>query len=75
MIAEARIPKVLILWEEELRTAAEMLHKITVLGKNVKASDIDNALRACYAAIYHPDIVSGAPIIIMSAHKGEDETK
>ncbi|MBW1723710.1 MAG: hypothetical protein JRJ78_16890 [Deltaproteobacteria bacterium] len=49
-------------------TVAEMKMKKIVI-KNCSAEDVENAVKACFAALYHPFLVEDAPLIIMSAHR------
>lgn len=58
---------IVILWEHELRIAAKALHKLK--SKASTKEDIGYALKACYAAIYHPELVRDSPVTIMSATK------
>jgi len=73
--AEVKMEKIVILWDADLRKAAKALHRLT--DKNCSAEDAENALKACFAAIYHPLLVEDAPLVIMSAQhykKGGDST-
>jgi len=65
MPAKIRTQTIVILWEHEIRIAAKALHKLK--GKKVKPEDLTDALKACWAAIYHPDLVQDKPLTIMSA--------
>jgi len=57
---------IVILWEHELRIAAKALHKIR--DANASFEDFSNAIKACYAAVYHPDLIDdNNPVTIMSA--------
>ena len=57
---------VVILWEHEIRIAAKALGKLK--GKNLEKEDYIDAMKACWTAIYHPDLVRGDPVTIMSAN-------
>jgi hypothetical protein len=58
--------KVVILWQHELIAAAKALHKMTL--DKPTAEDAANAMKACFAAIYSPELASGAcPLTIMNA--------
>jgi len=66
MPAKIKTQTVVILWEHEIRIAAKALHKLR--GKEASAQDAADALKACYAAIYHPDLVQDSPLTIMAAN-------
>ena len=59
---------IVILWEHELRIAAKALHKLQT--EDATKEDFSNAIKACYSAIYHPDLIDdNNPVTIMSAHQ------
>lgn len=58
-------PKIVILWEHELIAAAKSLAPFAKGGKPTK-QDAENMMRACFAALYSPELVSGeCPITVM----------
>lgn len=59
--------KIVILWDHELRIAAQKLEKLN--KKDHTAEEISEALKACFAAIYSPELASGCPVTVMSAHE------
>lgn len=60
--------KVVIIWEHELILAAKALCKLS--EPNPTTEDFQNALNACYSAIYSPELASGkCPVTVMAAHK------
>lgn len=64
--------KIVVLWSHEIIKAAQMLEKLTIKDPKPTGQDVDNAIRACYAAIYSPELASGkCPVTIMSAIKPE----
>ena len=65
MPAKIKTQTIVILWEHEIRIAAKALHKLR--GKEVSNEDYADALKACDAAIYHPELVKNSPVSIMSA--------
>jgi len=65
--AEVKMEKIVILWDTDLRKAAKALHRLT--DKNCSAEDVENAVKACFAALHHPLLVEDAPLVIMSAHR------
>lgn len=67
--------KIVIIWEHELQIAAQKLAKVT--DKKATPQEFQDALRACYAAIYSPELASGAPVTVMNAKSvlPEIETK
>jgi len=56
---------IVILWEHEIRIAAKALHALR--SKDCEPEDISNALKACYTAIYHPELMKDQPVTVMSA--------
>ena len=66
MPAKINTQTIVILWEHEIIEAAKALHKLH--SKSVSKKDIENALKASYAAIYHPDLIKNSPVTIMSVH-------
>jgi len=70
--AKIKTHTIVILWEHEIITAAKALHKLK--EKNVTSDDFTNALKACFAAIYHPDLLKNSSVTIMSANQPLDLT-
>lgn len=62
---------IVILWEHELRIAAKALHKLR--SKAATQEDFSDAMKACFSAIYHPELIKNAPVTIMSAAKHPKE--
>lgn len=63
-------PKIVVLWEHELRAAAKSLKPFA--GGKVKptADDAEKMLRACFAALYSPELADGdCPVTVMSCRE------
>lgn len=59
-------PTVVVLWEHELRAAAKSL-KPFARGGNATPDDAERMLRACFAAIYSPELADGdCPVTVMA---------
>lgn len=59
-------PTVVILWEHELIAAAKSLAPFATGGKPTE-KDAENMMRACFAALYSPELISGKhPVTIMN---------
>ena len=68
MPAKIEMTTIVLLWEHELRIAAKALHKLK--DENATQADFQNAIKACWAALYHPSLVDDKnPVTIMSAHQ------
>jgi hypothetical protein len=62
-------PTVIVLWEHELIAAARTLEKFRS-GHKPTDDDVTNALKACFAAIYSPELASGdCPVTVMAIRK------
>jgi hypothetical protein len=61
--------KIVIIWEHELRVAARALEKLQQAKPKPTTEDFRQALHACFAAIYSPELASGAPVTVMSAQE------
>jgi len=60
--------KIIILWEHEIVAAVQAFDKLR--GKKQPApGEIESAFKAAYTALYHPEILSGNPFVIMSANR------
>lgn len=61
-------PTVVILWEHELRAAAKALKPFA--GGKPTADDAEKMLRACFAAIYSPELADGdCPVTVMACRE------
>lgn len=57
---------VVILWEHELRAAAKALKPFAGNGAKPTAEDAEKMLRACFAAIYSPELAdSDCPVTVL----------
>lgn len=64
--------RLVILWEHELIAAAKSLEPFAGKGQ-ATPEQAENMLRACFAALYSPELASGTnPVTIMSC---KDYTK
>ena len=68
--------KIILLWEHEIVAAVKAFDRLKQKKKPTK-EEVGAALKAAYAAIYHPEILDGNPFVIMSANRdffpgGED---
>jgi hypothetical protein len=60
-------PKIVVLWEHELRAAAKSLAPFAGGGKDVSADDCRKMLNACFAALYSPELADDdCPVTVMS---------
>ena len=59
---------VVILWEHEIVEAVRAFDRLWQ-KKEPDPEDMRHALQAAYAAIYHPEILTGGPFVIMSANR------
>lgn len=79
MPAKLEQKTIVILWEHEIRTAVMALHQLNSIMPETSIEDQNkiytSALKACWAAIYHGDIVNGSPITIMSAAEDMKRSK
>ncbi len=66
--------KIVVIWQEDIILAAQALYA-AINCKDASKTDLwVNALRACHAAIYSPDLASGEyAVTIMSATKFKKE--
>jgi len=68
-------PVVVVLWEHELREAAKSL-KPFATGATATKEDAENMLRACFAALYSPELADGDnPVTVMSCKETVMVTK
>jgi hypothetical protein len=62
-------PTIVVLWEHELIAAAKSLAPFAKGGKPSE-KDAENMMRACFAALYSPELVSGEhPVTIMNCRE------
>ncbi len=62
-------PKVVIIWEHDLRAAAKSLKPFASGGKPTE-QDAQNMLKACFAAIYSPELADeDCPVTIMNCRE------
>lgn len=67
--------KVVILWEHEIIKAAKALAPFAKGGSPTK-EDAENMLKACFAAIYSPELASGeCPVTVMACRETVMVTK
>lgn len=70
-MANVASAKIVVLFEDELVLAAKTLEKFDPNSGNGKPTkeDAEKMLRACFAAIYSPDLASGkCPVTVIRAH-------
>jgi hypothetical protein len=61
---------IVVLWEHEIIEAAKALEKMTL--DKPTAEDAKNAMKACFAAIYSPELAGGKfQVTVMSAKRIE----
>ena len=69
-------PKIVILWEHELRAAAKSLQPFAGGKAKPSADDAEKMLRACFAAIYSPELADGdCPVTVMACKETVMVTK
>jgi hypothetical protein len=62
-------PTIIIIWEHELRAAAKSLKPFAGGGKPTP-EDAEKMLRACFAAIYSPELADGeCPVTVMNCRE------
>lgn len=68
-------PTVVVLWDHELRAAAKSIQPFAGGSAKPTEKDAENMLRACFAAIYSPELAdSDAPVTVMTCRKITDTT-
>lgn len=62
--------KIVVIFEDELVLAAKSLEKFSPSSKDKPSrEDAETMLRACFAAIYSPELASGKhPVTIIRSH-------
>ena len=60
--------KIILLWEHEIVEAVKAFDKLRQKTEPT-TEEIQNAMKAAYTAIYHPEILDGNPFVIMSANR------
>ncbi len=61
--------KIVVVFEQELINAAKALQPFATKDAKTTSQDVEKALRACFAAIYSPELASGEhPITVCRKH-------
>jgi hypothetical protein len=65
--------KIVILWEHEIVAAVEAFDRIKKMDSKApeeeRQSAFEAAFTAAYVALYHPEILNGKPLTILSASR------